>query len=231
MFLRQFFETDTCTFTYLIADKVGGEAAIIDPVLKCVDTYIHFINEFDLKLVYTLETHTHADHITGASRLHAELGANIVMGAQSQASCINQYINDSDTLSLGELTITALHTPGHTDDSYSFACEDALFTGDTLLIRGTGRTDFQHGNAKLQYRMITEKLFSYPDNTRVFPGHDYKVATISTIGEEKRFNPRLQVASADEYAAIMDNLNLPRPKHIDEAVPANLQCGQTIAEN
>lgn len=230
MFLRQFLETDTCTFTYLIADKIGGHAAIIDPVISCVDTYLEFIEEFNLTLEYTLDTHTHADHITGSGLLHEKLGSQIVMGSQSKACCVDKHVSDGDTLSIGTLVIKALHTPGHTDDSYCFACEDALFTGDTLLIRGTGRTDFQSGDARLQYHMITEKLFAYPDETRVYPGHDYKVATMSTIGEEKRFNPRLQVSNEEEYAELMNSLNLPRPKHIDTAIPANLHCGTQTLE-
>lgn len=225
MFLRQFFDPASSTFTYLIADRTSGNAAIIDAVINNTDLYVQFIEEFNLTLDYVLDTHTHADHITASGHLRKQLGAKIVTGKQSAASPVDRHVQDGDIVNIGSLALKAIYTPGHTDDSYCFACEDALFTGDTLLIRGTGRTDFQSGDARLQYKMITEKLLTLPNDTKVYPGHDYKVATMSTINEEKMFNPRLQVASAEAYAELMNNLHLPKPKQIETAIPANLHCG------
>ncbi len=225
MLLRQFLDRETCTFTYLIAEDYNKPAALIDPVLEHLELYNQLIEQFQLDLVYSIETHTHADHITASGRLAQTHGCHIVVGQQSQAQSAAIRISDQQTLAIGKLTLTAIYTPGHTDDSYCYLCEGCLFTGDTLLIRGSGRTDFQSGNAIDEYNSITQKLFTLAHDTIVYPAHDYKVLTSSTIGEEKRFNPRLQVKTAKEYAAIMNNLNLTRPKKMDIAVPANLKSG------
>ena len=225
MLLRQFLDKESSTFTYIIAADYGCPAAIIDPVLEHVDLYSQFINEYELDLQYCIDTHTHADHITGSGLLAQQHQAKAVVSANSQAQPVDIKLQDQQLLELGSLELKAISTPGHTDCSICLACEDCLFTGDTLLIRGSGRTDFQSGDARQQYHNIKNKLFCYPDATRVYPGHDYKVLTVSTIGEEKRFNPRLLAADADSYAEIMDNLNLARPNKIETAVPANLKCG------
>ncbi|PHQ82022.1 MAG: Zn-dependent hydrolase [Coxiella sp. (in: Bacteria)] len=225
MLLRQFLDSETSTFTYLIANDYNAPAAIIDPVDVHIDLYNRFIDEFGLTLTYCLETHTHADHITASGKLAKQHNASIAVGKPSQAENVDIFLEDNQVLTLGDLNLKALSTPGHTDDSYCFALDNLLFTGDTLFIRGTGRTDFQCGCPRQQYASITEKLFAYPDETLIYPGHDYKTINVSTVGEEKRFNPRLQVANADEYATIMNSLNLAYPKKIDVALPANLKCG------
>jgi sulfur dioxygenase len=229
MLLRQLLDRESCTFTYLIAEDYGKPAAIIDPVNEHIDLYNQLIGDFDLNLTYSIETHTHADHVTASGLLAQNHDCQIVVGAESQASPVNIKVTDGQVLPLGGLEIKAIATPGHTDDSCSFFVENCLFTGDTLMIRGSGRTDFQSGCPKQEYESITKKLFSYPDTTLVYPGHDYKILTMSTIGEEKRFNPRLHGKTADEYAVIMNNLNLAYPKKMDIAIPANLKCG--LVEN
>ncbi len=225
MIFRQLFESVSCSYTYLLASRRGGEALIIDPVLEKVDRYLQLLEELDLKLVKALDTHVHADHITGMGALRDRTRCITVMGAESQVDVVSQRVSDGDPIEIEGLRLTALHTPGHTDDSYCFLMDDRVFTGDTLFIRGTGRTDFQHGDSRVAYESIFNKLLSLPEETLVYPGHDYKGDTVSTIGEEKAHNPRLQVAWAEEYAAIMDNLNLPDPKQMDVAVPANLRQG------
>ena len=225
MIFRQLFESVSCTYTYLLASRRGGEALIIDPVLEKVDRYLQLLEELDLKLVKALDTHVHADHITGMGALRDRTRCITVMGAESQIDVVSQRVSDGDPIEIEGLKLTALYTPGHTDDSYCFLMDDRVFTGDTLFIRGTGRTDFQGGSSQAGYDSIFNKLLILPDETLVYPGHDYKGDTVSTIGEEKAHNPRLQVASAEEYAAIMDNLNLPDPKQMDVAVPANLRQG------
>ncbi|MCH9644628.1 MAG: MBL fold metallo-hydrolase [Gammaproteobacteria bacterium] len=230
MFLRQFCDPETSTFTYVLGCLDSRKACIIDPVFENHDLYLKLLNEWQLSLLYSLETHTHADHITAATQLKQSTNCSIGIPKQSQATGADETFDDGTIIHIGKLKITALFTPGHTDDCYCFLCEDCVFTGDTLLIRATGRTDFQAGNAKLAYHSITEKLLTLPDATRLFPGHDYKILNESTIGEEKQFNPRLQVSSADEYAAIMEKLNLPLPKNIKSAVTANLHCGN-ITDN
>jgi glyoxylase-like metal-dependent hydrolase (beta-lactamase superfamily II) len=188
------------------------------------------LNELNLKLVYVLDTHTHADHITGAGTLRDLTGAHTLLGEEAHSACVSQTMHHGDIIKVGQLAIKALHTPGHTDDSYSFILEDNdqfyAFTGDTLLIRGTGRTDFQNGNAAQQYTSLFDQLLKLPDNTWVYPGHDYKGWTVSTIGEEKAHNPRLQVKDVAAYVTLMSNLKLPNPKMMDTAVPANRACGQ-----
>lgn len=226
MLFRQLIDYNSNTYTYLIASDYGREAIIIDPVVDHVDHYIKLFEQLQLRLVFSLDTHTHADHVTGSGRLHQQLNSDIAMGERSQArEFITLPITDEQILNIDGIAIRAMYTPGHTDDCYSFVLDDRVFTGDTLMIRATGRTDFQSGDAHQQYDSIFNKLLKLDDHTLVYPAHDYNGMTVSSIGEEKHFNPRLQVSSADEYAEIMNNLNLPKPKQIDISVPANLQCG------
>lgn len=223
MILRQLFDSESSTYTYLIADPASRQAALIDPVLGQVDRDLALVRELGLELVLVLDTHVHADHVTGAGELRRRTGAKTA-GA-SDAPCVDQRLTGAESLSLGALTIEVLATPGHTDDSVSFRVGDAVFTGDALLVRGTGRTDFQNGNPNDLYASITRVLFTLPDPTVVYPGHDYKGFTSTTVGEEKRLNPRLAGKSEAEFVALMRALDLPRPKKIDVAVPANRACG------
>lgn len=225
MIFRQLFDSTSSTYTYLLASRPGGEALIIDPVLERVERYLKLIEELDLKLVKAVDTHVHADHITGLGALRDHTKCITVMGEQSGVDVVSMRVSDGDRLSIEGISLGVIYTPGHTDDSYSFTLPDRVFTGDTLLIRGTGRTDFQNGDARAQYDSIFNRLLKLPDETLVFPAHDYKGDTVSTIGEERRHNPRLQVRSVEEYAALMAGLNLPNPKMMDVAVPANLRQG------
>ena len=225
MIFRQLFDSVSGTYTYLLASRRGGEAMIIDPVIEKVDRYVQLVNELDLKLVKAVDTHLHADHITGLGALRDRTRCVTVMGEQSKADVVSMRLAEGDKLTIEGLALDVLYTPGHTDDSYSFAMRDRVFTGDTLLIRGTGRTDFQNGDPRMQYDSIFNKLLKLPDETMVFPAHDYKGETVTTIGEEKAFNPRLQVKSVEQYAELMNNLNLPNPKMMDVAVPANMRVG------
>jgi glyoxylase-like metal-dependent hydrolase (beta-lactamase superfamily II)/rhodanese-related sulfurtransferase len=225
MIFRQLFDSVSSTYTYLIASRRGGEALIIDSVLEKVDRYIQLLDELDLKLVKAIDTHVHADHVTGLGALRDRTRCITAMGEQSGVDVVSQRISGGDRIGIEGIGLEAIYTPGHTDDSYCFLMGDRVFTGDTLFIRGTGRTDFQHGDPHAQYDSIFNKLLKLPDETLVYPGHDYKGDTVSTIGEERAYNPRLQVASAAEYAEIMDNLNLPNPKLMDVAVPKNLKIG------
>jgi len=225
MIFRQLFDSVSGTYTYLIASRHGGEALIIDPVLEKVDRYLQLVRELDLRLVKAVDTHLHADHITGLGALRDRTHCITVMGEQTQADVVSMRVTEGDRVAIEGLSLDVLYTPGHTDDSYSFLMGGRVFTGDTLLIRGTGRTDFQNGDPRQQYDSIFNKLLKLPDETLVFPAHDYKGDTVSTIGEEKRFNPRLRVRSVDEYVDIMNNLNLPNPKMMDVAVPANIHVG------
>jgi glyoxylase-like metal-dependent hydrolase (beta-lactamase superfamily II)/rhodanese-related sulfurtransferase len=208
-----------------MASRKGGEALIIDPVLEKVDRYLQLVQELDLKLVKAVDTHIHADHITGLGALRDRTHCITVMGEQAKVDVVSMRVSEGDKLTIEGVALDVLYTPGHTDDSYSFLMGDRVFTGDTLLIRGTGRTDFQNGSARAQYDSLFNKLLKLPDETLVFPAHDYKGDTVSTIGEEKRFNPRLQVKSVDEYVDLMSKLNLPNPKMMDVAVPANMRQG------
>ena len=230
MIFRQLFDSVSGTYTYLLASRHGGEALIIDPVLEKVDRYIQLVNELDLKLVKAVDTHLHADHITGLGALRDRTHCVTVMGERSKVDVVSMRLADGDKLTIEGVALDALYTPGHTDDSYSFVMGDRVFTGDTLLIRGTGRTDFQNGDPRAQYDSIFNKLLRLPNETMIFPAHDYKGETVSTIGEEKAFNPRLQVKSVDEYAELMNNLNLPNPKMMDVAVPANMRVGRSQDE-
>jgi glyoxylase-like metal-dependent hydrolase (beta-lactamase superfamily II)/rhodanese-related sulfurtransferase len=222
---RQLFDAVSGTYTYLLASRRGGEALIIDPVLEKVDRYLKLMEELDLRLVKAVDTHLHADHITGLGALRDRTRCITVMGEQSGVDVVSMRVAEGDRLSIEGLCLDVIYTPGHTDDSYSFVLPDRVFTGDTLLIRGTGRTDFQNGDPRAQYESIFGKLLRLPEETMLFPAHDYKGDTVSTIGEEKRYNPRLQVKSVEEYAALMRGLNLPNPKMMDVAVPANMRQG------
>ena len=225
MIFRQLFDNTSGTYTYLLASRRGGEALIIDPVLERVDRYIQLVRELDLRLVKAADTHLHADHITGLGALRDRTHCVTVMGERSKVDVVSMRLSEGDKLTIEGVALDVLYTPGHTDDSYSFLMRDRVFTGDTLLIRGTGRTDFQNGDARAQYHSIFNKLLRLPDETMVFPAHDYKGETVSTIAEEKKFNPRLQVRSIDEYVDLMSKLNLPNPKMMDVAVPANMRVG------
>ncbi|HEX7045790.1 MAG TPA: MBL fold metallo-hydrolase [Burkholderiales bacterium] len=231
MIFRQLIDPTTSTYTYLIARRRGGEAVLIDPVVEHVPQYLQLIEQLGVKLVYAMDTHVHADHVTGLGELREQTGCATVLGAQTRADCVSRRVHDGEIIDVDGLKIRALHTPGHTDDSYSFVMEDRVFTGDTLLIRGTGRTDFQNGDPYAQYDSLFNKLLRLPEETLVYPAHDYKGWTVSTIGEEIRYNPRLQVRSVDEYVAIMRALKLPDPTLMDVAVPANLQCGKRAARH
>lgn len=226
MIFRQLFDSASSTYTYLLASRAGGEALLIDPVLEQTDRYLQLLEELHVELVKAVDTHVHADHITALGDLRERTGCVTLMGEQSRATCVSMTVRDGEIIDVDGVKLTALYTPGHTDDSYSFVMEDRVFTGDTLLIRGTGRTDFQNGDPYAQYESIFARLLQLPEETLVYPGHDYKGWTVSTIGEEKRHNPRLQVKSADEYAEIMRNLGLSNPRLMDVAVPANLACGR-----
>ena len=225
MIFRQLFDQVSGTYSYLMASRRGGEALIIDPVLEKVDRYLQLVRELDLKLVKAVDTHIHADHITGLGALRDRTHCITVMGENAKVDVVSMRVTEGDTLTIEGLSMDVLYTPGHTDDSYSFLMRDRVFTGDTLLIRGTGRTDFQNGSARAQYESLFNKLLKLPDETMVYPAHDYKGDTVSTIGEEKRYNPRLQVKSVDEYVDLMSKLNLPNPKMMDVAVPANMRQG------
>src|SRR5262252_5528807 len=225
MIFRQLFDSVSGTYTYILASRRGGEALILDPVLEKVDRYIQLVDELDLKLVKAVDTHLHADHITGLGALRDRTQCVTVMGERSKVDVVSMRLSEGDKLTIEGVALDVLYTPGHTDDSYSFLMRDRVFTGDTLLIRGTGRTDFQNGDPRAQYDSIFNKLLRLPEETLVYPAHDYKGETVSTIGEEKAFNPRLQVKSIDEYVELMNNLNLPNPKMMDVAVPANMKVG------
>ena len=225
MIFRQMFDSVSSTYSYLLASRPGGEALIIDPVLERVDRYIQLLNELDLRLVKAVDTHLHADHITGIGALRDRAHCITVMGEQSKADIVSMRLSDGERLVVEGVSLDVIYTPGHTDDSYSFVLPDRVFTGDTLLIRGTGRTDFQNGDPRAQYESIFNRLLKLPDTTLVFPAHDYKGDTVSTIGEEKRWNPRLQVRSVEEYVELMGKLRLPNPKMMDVAVPANMHVG------
>src|SRR5712671_4773261 len=225
MIFRQLFDAASGTYTYLLASRRGGEALILDPVLEKVERYLQLIGELDLKLVKAVDTHLHADHITGLGALRDRTQCITVMGENTKADVVSMRLAEGDKLSIDSVSMDVLYTPGHTDDSYSFLMNDRVFTGDTLLIRGTGRTDFQNGDARMQYDSIFGKLLRLPDDTMVYPAHDYKGDTVSTIGEEKRHNPRLRVTSVEDYVALMNSLDLPNPKMMDVAVPANMKVG------
>jgi glyoxylase-like metal-dependent hydrolase (beta-lactamase superfamily II)/rhodanese-related sulfurtransferase len=225
MIFRQLFDSVSGTYSYLLASRPGGEALILDPVLEKVDRYCQLLRELDLRLVKAVDTHLHADHVTGLAELRERTQCVTVMGDQSKADVVAMRVSDGDKVMIEGVSLDVMYTPGHTDDSYSYLMKDRVFTGDTLLIRGTGRTDFQNGSARAQYDSLFNRLLKLPEETMVFPAHDYKGDTVSTIGEEKRFNPRLQVNSVDEYIELMSKLNLPNPKLMDVVIPANMKVG------
>jgi glyoxylase-like metal-dependent hydrolase (beta-lactamase superfamily II) len=226
--LRQLFDQETWTHTYLLFDEDSKEAALIDPVKEQVNRDLKLLDELGLTLKYILETHVHADHITGADDLRQRTGAKVVYGEAAAVPCADLLIKDGESVEVGGTPIKALATPGHTDGCTSFITENMAFTGDTLFIRGTGRTDFQQGSSKSLYDSVTQKLFTLPDDTLVYPGHDYKGMWSSTIGEEKELNPRLGGGrTLSEFVDIMSNLKLADPRKLDVSVPANLKCGKT----
>ena len=227
MIFRQFFDQISCTYTYLIASDKGREALIIDPVLEKTDQYIKLLNELELKLVKVIDTHIHADHISGLAELRNRTKCITLMGEHAPADVVSMKVKDNENIHIENIQLTSIYTPGHTDDSYSFLMNDRVFTGDTLLIKGTGRTDFQNGNPYDQYHSLFDRLLKLPKNTFIYPAHDYKGENVSTIGEEINFNPRLQVTSVQEYVKIMENLNLDNPKLMDVVVPANQSMGMT----
>ncbi|MGB5695154.1 MAG: MBL fold metallo-hydrolase [Polyangiales bacterium] len=228
MLLRQLFDHETWTYTYLLADEESGEAVLIDPVIDQLERDIKLLQELDLKLVYTLDTHAHADHITGSGLLRKRLGSKAVVGAHAGAEGADEMVDDGSRLRFGSLTLEVRATPGHTDGCVTYVTSDHkhAFTGDALFIRGTGRTDFQQGSAQRLYRSIHDKIFTLPDDTIIWPGHDYRGMTFSTVGEEKRHNPRVGDGKTEaQFVELMDHLDLPAPKKLDIAVPANLHCG------
>ena len=223
MLFKHLFDNKSSTYTYLIASDKGREALIIDPVLDNIDTYINLLNDLNLKLVKVIDTHIHADHITALNELNKRTNCTRIMGEKSKSEVIDLKIKEDEIIKIDNINLKALYTPGHTDCSYSFLMNDRVFTGDTLLINGTGRTDFQNGNPFQSYDSIFNKILKLPKETLVFPAHDYNGKKYSTIKNEKMYNPRLQVSSAKEYAEIMNNLNLADPKMMDIAVPANVK--------
>lgn len=230
MIFRQLFEQESSTYTYLIGCPETHTAILIDAVKSETPKYLQLLDELDLQLIYALDTHTHADHITGAGALRDATDCITLLGKEAGSACVSQTVQDGDRIPIGTLVLTAIYTPGHTDDSYSYLLEHEkqgyLFTGDTLLIRSTGRTDFQNGNPFAQHHSLFNKLLTLPDTTWVYPAHDYKGWLVSTIGEEKLHNPRLQIRDINAYAELMNNLKLPDPSLMDIAVPANRACGK-----
>ena len=225
MILKQVFDTRTSTYTYLIASANGREAVIIDPVIENVSEYIQLLKELDLKLVKVIDTHIHADHVTAASKLKQATNCATLMGEHTPADAVEIKVKDNEMINIDDLNIKSIYTPGHTSESYSFLLDNHLFSGDALLINGTGRTDFQNGNSRDSYHSIFDKLLKLPEDTLLYPGHDYNGKKVSTIGNEKKFNPRLQVKNVDEYIEIMSNLNLTKPDMMDSNVNRNIQLG------
>jgi len=227
MIFNQFFDDVSCTFTYLLSSGKGREALIIDPVLEKTNEYISLLKKLDLKLVKVIDTHIHADHISGMNELHKQTNCALIMGENSRSEVVNVKVKDNEKIKIENVVVTSMYTPGHTDCSYSFLMKDRIFTGDTLLINGTGRTDFQNGNPIEQYHSLFDKILKLPEKILVYPAHDYNGNLVSSIGEQKKNNPRLQVNSAEQYAEIMNNLNLANPKMMDIAVSANIK-GNTL---
>ena len=229
MIFEQLFDTKSSTYTYIISSGKGREALIIDPVIEHTDEYIKVLESLELKLVKVIDTHIHADHVTGLNELNKRTNCTRIMGENSKSEVIDIKLKDDENINVENIELKAIYTPGHTDCSYSYLMNDRVFTGDTLLINGTCRTDFQNGSAHQAYESLFGKLLKLPEETLVYPAHDYNGKKYSTIGSEKSKNPRLQVSSKEEYAEIMDNLNLANPKMMDIAVPANLK-GLTLKE-
>ena len=228
MIFKQVFDQKSSTYTYIIASAKGREALIIDPVLENVEDYIKLLTELNLKLVKVIDTHIHADHVTGAGKLRDKTQCVTIMGEHTPTDAVEIKVKDEEIIKLDQLKIKALYTPGHTSDSFSFLMDNYLFSGDTLLINGTGRTDFQNGNSKDAYNSLFNRLLKLPDETLVYPAHDYKGEKVSSIGKEKKFNPRLQVSNVEEYIEIMNNLNLKKPAAIDFNVANNLKLGAEL---
>jgi sulfur dioxygenase len=229
MIFRQLFDHTSSTYTYLLAERAGAEALLIDPVLENTDRYVRLIEELDLRLVLAVDTHIHADHVTALGALRERTGCTTALGEMTRAECASVHFREGERLRVDNLHLDVLYTPGHTDDSYSFLLPDRVFTGDTLLIRGTGRTDFQNGDPAAQYDSLFGKLLKLPEATLVYPAHDYNGMTVSTIGEERRWNPRLQVEGRQAYVDLMNGLKLANPRLMDVAVPANRACGLKAA--
>jgi len=229
MIFEQLFDAKSSTYTYIISSGKGREALIIDPVINNTDEYIKVLEDLDLKLVKVIDTHIHADHITGLNELNKRTSCTRVMGQHSKSEVVDVRVKDNEKIKIENIELTSMYTPGHTDCSYSFLMNDRVFTGDTLLINGTGRTDFQSGSSYDAYDSLFNKLLKLPDKTLVYPAHDYNKKKYSTIENEKKNNPRLQVTSKEEYAEIMNNLKLANPKMIDVAVPANIK-GLTLEQ-
>lgn len=223
MIFKQLFDEKSSTYTYIISSGKGREGLIIDPVIENTDIYLNFMNSMDLKLVKVIDTHIHADHVTGLNELHKRTNCIKIMGEGSKSEVIDLRVKENDKITIENLELKTMYTPGHTDCSYSFLFDDKIFTGDTLLINGTGRTDFQNGDARAQYDSLFNKILKLPDETKVYPAHDYNGQKFSTILKEKNNNPRLQVNKVEEYVDIMTNLKLANPKMMDIAVPANLK--------
>ncbi|TAN53327.1 MAG: MBL fold metallo-hydrolase [Methylococcaceae bacterium] len=230
MIFEQLFDEDTSTYTYFLCCERTRQAVLIDPVLSEQDNYLHLLKKHNAQLVYTLETHVHADHVTAAASLRAMLCSRSVVHQDGGAACADVLVKDGDELSVGDLKIRVLHTPGHTNGCVSYVVDDKVFTGDALLIGGCGRTDFQQGDPGKLYDSIHEKLFSLPPETRVYPGHDYRGNTVSTIEQEMHCNERLgRERSRESFIQLMNNLKLDLPRHIHSAVPANQACGGSLA--
>ena len=225
MIFKQVFDKKSSTYTYIIASAKGREALIIDPVLENVEDYIKILNQLNLKLVKVIDTHIHADHVTGAGKLRDKTKCVTIMGEHTPTDAVEVKVKDDEIIKLDKLNFRAIYTPGHTSDSFCFLMDKYLFSGDTLLINGTGRTDFQNGSSTDAYNSIFNSLLKLPDDTLLYPAHDYKGETVSTIGKEKRSNPRLQVSNVDEYIEIMNNLDLKKPEKIDYNVASNLRLG------
>jgi sulfur dioxygenase len=229
MIFRQLFERESYTYTYLLGDEQTREAILIDPVDTETELYLRLLQELDLKLIYAVDTHVHADHVTALGLLRKKTGCATMVGFEGEVGCASEGLENGKVIQLGDIDINVLFTPGHTNDSFSFIVRDAgktyLFSGDTLFIRGTGRTDFQNGDPAMLYDSLHEKLLTLPDDTLVYPGHDYKGWTVSTIGEEKLTNPRLEPTTKEAFIELINNLDLPDPKMMDVAVPANRACG------
>ena len=227
MIFEQIFEKNSSTYTYIVGSRAGAEALIIDPVLNSVDLYIEILDKLNLRLVKVIDTHIHADHVTGALKLKDKTNCVTIMGEHTPSDVVEIKVKDEELIKIEGLKLKTIYTPGHTSDSYSFLMKDRIFSGDTLLINGTGRTDFQNGSAEDSYRSIFNKILKLPEGTLLYPAHDYNGKKVSTIGNEKKFNPRLQVNNINEYVEIMNNLNLKKPKLMDFHISKNINRENT----